>query len=376
MPTPVSLQPQESALRNLITGSPVSARHGARWASQIAYLLGRHGHRVCSHVVQPLVSRTSNSKRVQVHYLRSKSAQLALVAIELREDRVTSGGGAPSFPYGYAVNVTVTAPSGATWVDRGGPGELLDGTADITLANPALSGRRWLYGILDVSACSQTSVGTMTVDMVGAGVSTHLGFGTVSLVELPLATTRPESGESGLLLSWCDPRNWLEQGAVAAGPRGLSSLVDLEQQAAIRRRWWWQILGYEDSTPSTLLDSWYRTGAMSTLDWRGSLGTAYSPKWRTRVRQTHSGAMAVVVRARAYAASGGIVRVKMTPVGGSTSSYDVTFAASAAWAASSGSGSIVTTGTGQMVDIELEAEGTSGDTIYVSNVTLYQSEAL
>jgi len=86
--------------------------------------------------------------------------------------------------------------------------------------------------------------------------------------------------------------------------------------------------------------------------------------------------MGTRARTRAYAASGGTVRVKVTPVGGSTSNYDVTFAASAAWTASSGSGSIVTTGTGQMVDIELEAEGTSGDTIYVSNVTLYQSEAL
>lgn len=86
--------------------------------------------------------------------------------------------------------------------------------------------------------------------------------------------------------------------------------------------------------------------------------------------------MGTRARTRAYAASGGIVRVKVTPVGGSTSNYDVTFAASAAWAASSGSGPIVTTGTGQMIDIELEAEGTSGDTIYVSNITLYQSEAL
>ena len=86
--------------------------------------------------------------------------------------------------------------------------------------------------------------------------------------------------------------------------------------------------------------------------------------------------MGTRARARAYAASGGTVRVKVTPVGGSTSNYDVTFAASAAWAASSGSGSIVTTGTGQLIDLEVGAEGTSGDTIYMSNVTLYQSEAL
>lgn len=373
MSTPVPLQPQESSLDRLVVGAPVSARHGARWASQVAYLFGRHGHRVCSHTVQALTSRTSSSKRVQVQYLRSKLTQVALVAIELRDDGVTVIFGSAPIPSGHDVRVTVTAPSGATWIERGTAEEPLDGSADISLPSTFLSGRKWLYGLLDVSGVSSTSVSTMTIDIAGSGGDTHLGLGTVELVELPLASIKPESSESGLLISWPDPRNYLEQGSTAAGPRGLSSLVDLEQQVVARQRWWWQILGYEDSAPTTGGDAWYRTGATGALDWRGGLGAAYSPKWRTRVRQLHVGSSDVVARLRYYAASGGNIYVKVTPVGGATTTITVPCPASAAWTTSS----LITTlslSTEQRVDVQIEGEGTSGSTIYLSNVTLYSAE--
>lgn len=373
MPTPVPLQPQESSLDRLVVGAPVSARHGARWASQIAYLLGRHGHRVCSHTVQALSARTSSSKRVQVQYLRSKLAQVALVAIELRDDATTVIVGSAPIPSGHDVRVTVTAPSGASWIERGTAEEPLDGSADISLPSPFLAGRKWLYGLLDVSGVSSTTVSTMTIDIAGSGGDTHLGLGTVQLVELPLASIKPESGESGLLISWPDPRNYLEEGASAAGPRGLSSLVDLEQQVVARQRWWWQILGYEDSAPTTGGDTWYRTGAAGAINWRGGLAAAYSPKWRTRVRQLHSGTFDVVARVRYYAASGGTISVKVTPVGGLTTTIAVTCSASAAWTTSSAIATL-SLSTEQRVDIQVEGTGSGGDTIYLSNVTLYSAE--
>lgn len=368
MPTPVPLQPQESSLDRLIVGAPVSARHGARWASQIAYLLGRHTHRVCSHTVQELSARTASSKRVTAHYLRSKSAQVALVAVELRSDSITVV--SPNVvAAGLQVYVTVTAPSGATWIDRGA----LDGATAVTLPSTFLAGRKWLVGLMDVSSVSQTSVSTLVVDIVGVGGDTHLGLGTVHVVEMPLASIKPESGESGLLLSWCDPRNWLEQGPAAAGPRGLSALVDLEQQATIRQRWWWQILGYEDSSPSTGGDTWYRTSAvMGALNWRGSMGTAYSPKFRTRLRQIHSGTCDVTGRVRVYTAGGGTIRFVFTPVGGAATNFDVACPASAAWATVSAGTTLSVSGS-QLVDVEIQALATSG-TIYLSNATLHSAE--
>lgn len=370
MPTPVPLQPQESSLDRLIVGAPASARHGARWASQIAHLLGRQTHRACSHAVQELSARTASTKRVVAHYLRSKGAQVALVAVELRDDNVAVSGAA-FFAAGYQVNVTVTAPSGATWIDRGA----LDGSTAVTLPSVFLAGRKWLVGLMDVSSVSQTSVSTVIIDIVGVGGDTHLGLATVHVVEMPLASIKPESSESGLLLSWCDPRNWLEEGASAAGPRGLSALVDIEQQAAIRQRWWWQILGYEDSAPSTGGDTWYRTSAvMGVLNWRGSLGTAYSPKFRTRLRQIHSGTCDVTGRVRVYTSGGGTIRFVITPVGGGATNFDVVCPASAAWASVAAGATLSVSGS-QLVDVEIQALATSG-TIYLSNATLQSAETV
>lgn len=369
MPTPVPLQPQESSLDRLIVGAPVSARHGARWASQIAHLLGRQTHRVCSHTVQALSARTASTKRVTAHYLRSKTAVVALVAVELRDDTTTLV--SPVVAAGYQVNVTVTAPSGATWIDRGA----LDGATNITLPSVFLAGRKWLVGLMDVSTVEQTSVSTLVVDIVGVGGNTHLGFATVHVVEMPLASIRPEDGESGLLLSWCDPRNWLEEGAAAAGPRGLSSLVVLEQQATIRQRWWWQILGYEDSAPSTGGDTWFRTSAvMGALDWRGSMGTAFSPKFRTRLRQVHSGTFDVTGRVRVYTSGGGTIRFVITPVGGAATNFDVVCPASATWATVAAGATLSVSGS-QLVDVEIQALATSG-TIYLSNATLHSAETV
>ena len=370
MPTPAPLQPQESELSRYVVGEPVSARHGARWASQVAHLLGRHGHRVCSHNVQPLAARTASIKTVQVQYLRSQIAKVALVAVELRDDYAITGA-TRLIPQGYRVTVTATAPSGATWIDR----DQLDGVAQIMLPNPGLAGRKWLYGLLDVSGCSSTSISTLKIDIQGVSTETHLGLGCVQLLELPLASVRPEDGENGLLISWCDPRNWLEQGPAATGPRGFSALVDIEQKCATRLRWWWQLLGYEDASVSTSGDSWFVTGSMAALNWRGSVTTTFSPLFRTRVRRIHDGSAIVDFRVRYLAASGGKVRFVVTPVGGSATNFDVTCSSSASWTtAALTAQSIPTTGTDQMVEIELKAEGTAGSTIYVSNATIHSAE--
>ena len=315
MPTPAPLQPQESSLDRLIVRRPVSSRHGARWASQLAHLLGRQTHRVCSCAMQVLSTRTAAARVAKVAYCRSPDAKLALVAIELRYDRLQTS--PVIFPDGYRVYVDVDAPTGATWVDRGPPEALLDGTAEIQLPPQTLSGRRWLTGILDVSACSATTVSDMTVTITGVGTDTHEGLGTVTLVEMPRGAIAPETGDPGLQLQWCDPRNWLEEGGSLTGPRGLTAALDLERLASEQLRWWWQLIGYEQATPST--DTWAQTStSFAGLNWRQGLDSLASPKFRVRARALYgaSAGMAVEIRVRYYAASGGTVRGVATPVGG------------------------------------------------------------
>jgi len=308
-----------------------------------------------------------------VAYCRSPSAKLAIVAIELRYDLIITS---PTiFAAGYLVTVNVTAPTGATWVDRGPPEALLDGSVSIGLPSPLLSGRRWLTGILDVSACSTTVVSDMTVTITGVGGNTHEGIGTITLVEVPRGAIAPESGETGLQLQWCDPRNWLEEGPAVTGPRGMSALLDIERLASEELRWWWQLVGYEEATPGT--DTWARAStAMGALDWRQGLGTLASPVWQVRARSLYgtSAGMAVEIRVRYHATGGGTVRVIATPVGGVASNLDVICPAGAGWQVATLAAVIPATGTGQRVELQVEAKATSG-TLYLSQVCIRQTEA-
>lgn len=376
MPTPAPSAPQESALSRLLVRQPVSSRHGGRWASQLAHLLGRQTHRVCSHTVQALSGRTASAKTANVAYTRSPDAQLALIAIELRYDGLQSSGGLTLIDYGYQVNVTVTAPTGATWLDQGAPDALLDGSVDISLPSVLVAGRRWLTGVLDVSGCSTSSFLDLAVEIVGVGADTHLGLATVHLIELPLGSLQPENSDAGLLLSWPDPRNWLEEGPASDGPRGLNALVQLEQLACERLRHWWQIVGYEDAAPTTGGDTWFTSSAaLAAPNWRGAIGTTANPTWRTRARAIYgtSAGQAVTVRVRYLAASGGTLRLTMTPRGGAATTIDVTCAASAAWTTATGTVALPASGTDQEVDLVVTAKATAGD-FFFSQVAVRQTE--
>jgi len=376
MPTPAPLLPQESSLDRMLVRRPVSSRHGARWASQIAYLLGRHTHRVCSCALQVLSTRTAAARPAKVAYCRSPDVRLALLMIELRFDKLNSGGGSVIYADGFRVTVGVTLPTGATWVDQGPPEALLDGATAILLPSPLLSGRKWLTGIIDVTGCSATTVSDLAVTITGVGTDTHEGIGTVTLVEMPRGSLAPELGsDAGLQIAWPDPRNWLEEGPALTGPRGMSACLDLERLASEQLRWWWQLIGYEQATPGT--DTWARAStAMGAIDWRQGLGTTVSPRFRTRARSLYGTAagMAVEIRVRYHATGGGTVRVIATPIGGAASNLDVICPAGAGWQVATLATTIPATGTDQEFRIEIEAKATSG-TLYLSQVCIRQTEA-
>jgi hypothetical protein len=245
----------------------------------------------------------------------------------------------------------------------------------IGLPSPTLSGRRWLTGLLDVSACSTTTVSDMTVEIAGVGTDTHEGLGTVTLVEVPRGALAPESGETGLQLQWCDPRNWLEEGPAPTGPRGMSALLDIERLASEQLRWWWQLVGYEEATPNQ--DTWARAStSMGAINWRQGLDSLASPVFQVRARSLYgtSAGMAVEIRVRYHATGGGTVRVIATPVGGVASNLDVICAAGAGWQVATLAAVIPATGTDQRVELQIEAKATSG-TLYLSQVCIRQTEA-
>jgi hypothetical protein len=84
--------------------------------------------------------------------------------------------------------------------------------------------------------------------------------------------------------------------------------------------------------------------------------------------------MAVEIRVRYHATGGGTVRVIATPVGGVASNLDVICAAGAGWQVATLAAVIPATGTGQRVELQIEAKATSG-TLYLSQVAIRQTEA-
>ena len=372
MPTPVPLQPQDGSLDRLVVRAPVSASHGARWASMLAHLFGRQVHRVCSHGMQALTARTAAAKVAKVGYVRSRGAKAALVSIELRRDGTVAVGGL-TVPAGFRVTVGVTLPTGAVWIHQG----RLDGSTNLFMPTHWVAGHEAHAGLIDVTGCSTSTPSDLVATITGVGGNTHLGLATVHLVEVPVAALYPESGDYGIQIAWPDPRNYLETGADADGPKGLGSTIRLEQTARTEQRWWWQIVGYEDAAPGVGGDTWFVTGAMAAPNWRGPIAAGYNPIWRARIRAHYGTAagMAVTIRVRYYAASGGTVRVTTTPVGGAPTNNDVACGVSAAWATVTATVTLAATGTGQESDIEIQFEGTGGDTIYVSQVAIYQTEA-
>lgn len=375
MPTPATLESQQSLLTSYAVGEPVSATHGARWALQLAHLLGRQVHRVCSCTVQKLAARTASAKTVKVAYQRSRGARLAVIRVEMQlDDFAVVGGGAFAIALGYLVTVAVTLPSGASWIDQG----MLDGVLTCSVPSPFTSGRIVYEGIADVTGCSVTAAADFIVTITGSGAGTHEGLQCVTILESPLSAIKPESGEYGITYTWPDPRNVLSEGD-ADGPKGFKSIVQLEQSVATELRWMWQLVGYEDSAPTTAGDTWFHTGTtMSEVNWRAGIGAAYLP-WYAKSRKLYgtSAGMVVTVRVRYYSANGGKLRLVITPTGGASTNSDITLPVSAAWTTVTQSVTLPATGTLQEFSIEprLQDNNVAGTT-YISQIAMIQTEAL
>lgn len=372
MPTPAPLTSQQATLDALLVRNPVSAIHGSRWAMQLAHLFARQVHRVCSHNPQYIQTRRNAIATCKVVYQRSRGARVARVIVEMQIDS-TLVSGAINIARGYKALVTVTPPTGATWIDQGS----LDGVKLCSLPSPYSSGNVTYEGWIDVTGCSVTAPSDMIVSIVGNGADTHAGLSTITLQESPLSYLSPETGEYGIAGSWPDPRNNLETGD-GDGPVGFNSLIQLEQSAATELRWIWQIFGYEDAAPVVGGDTWFVTGnVIAAMDFRNRLGTTGNPTFRARARSHYGTAtgMAATLRVRYYSANGGQIRLAITPRGGATVNTDLALGVSAAWTTASVALTLPASGTEQEFSVVITLKDNNAvGTTFISQVSLIQSE--
>ncbi len=378
MPAPVPAAPTPSELRSQLVAAPVSATSCGRvWASQLAFLLGRALPAVASLRLHAITPRTTATVSVPLQWRPSPGCRLALVTVDLNTSDIANLIGR-SVAVGRNSLVSLTVPAGAgviasSLLGASGP---LDGSTPLQQQDPWRVARQQYAALVHLGAAGSVSdiIHDLTVTLAASGTHDHAGVAQVSLVELPLGTLQPETGEVGLLTPAIDPRNDLHDGDSSIGT-GWPEILEAEQDASTRQREHFQIATYEDTTRC-----WTRASAvMGAITFAGSAG-ASDPWFRVRVRATHgtsAGTPATfTLRVRYASTATGTLRVTRRVVGsGSTSTVDTTLASTGgAWGATTNTITIRADGTDQEIDLQFQASVSAG-TLYVSSIALVQTEA-
>ncbi len=371
MPTLVPLQPVPSQLATQLVAAPVSATaFGRVIASQLAFLLGRALPLVAS-IRCHSVTRTGGALSVPIQWRPSPGCRLGLLVVDLNLGNIVNVLGR-SFDTPSNATVTVTVPSGASVVtDPVGATQSLGGSLpQQSRYHAARATYSALISLGDAGDVSDTIHDiTVTIDDVSA--QQHSGFALVELIELPLATLAPETGEVGVLLPAIDPRNDLHDGDTSIGT-GLPEFLAAEQDAAVKVREHFQVATYENTA-----HAWSRSSAtIGALTW-GPLGSV-DPWFRVRVRAVYgtSANATYAVRIRYAATEDGTFRVRAKPVGiGATATTDDTFTATGgSWSTFEMNVGLRADGTDQEIDLQFHAATIDGSPLYFSSIALIQTE--
>lgn len=380
MPTLVPATPTPSELRTHLVSAPVSAATVGRvWASQLAFMLGRALPHVASMRAHAISPATTSSVAIPLQWRPSPGCRLALVTVELNEAPIVNVIGRSLSGDRYAlVSLTVPAGAGVIAVPELGGIAPLDGSTALLQQDPFRVARQQYSALVHLGDAGDVAdqIHDLTVTISQSGSYSHSGAAHVSLIELPVATLRPETGEVGLLLPSIDARNDLHDGDSSIGS-GITETLAAEQDAATRVREHFQIATYEDTARC-----WTRASAtMGAIDFVGSAGTA-NPWFRIRVRGTYGSSASApatfTIRVRYNAIDDWDLRITKRVVGsGATSTYTETITASVGWAAYELTAvlQIRTDGTDQEIDLRFEASVLSG-TLYISSIALVQEESV
>lgn len=368
MPTPVPARAVSSELAAHLVRAPVGTSVGGIWASQLAFLLGRALEQAAM-VTTALCSSTASARTVRLQWRPSLGCRLALLRVDVGPDAETALTGGVYTPNGNRIVLSLTLPTGAT---REGPD--FDGSTVLYQRATNLAARQRYECLIDLGTVGTVSdaIHAIGVTITGSGGDTHQGFEALSLVELPVASLRPESSEEGIAGNWPSPRNELHDGDGGQG-QGFPTILLAEQSARTSVRLHWQVGTYEDTG-----EAWFTTSAThAALDWKGGLGTTYDPVWRVRAKSTYGTSAGCVCTMSVHYQStdAGELRIAHTPVGGSLTRTTLTLPSTAgAWGSTSVAVTLPATGTSQEVDLSFDAKIASG-TLYLSSIALIGNEA-
>lgn len=382
MPTPVTQAPSAFSLDAVRTGEPVSVGTVARLAEEVAFLNG-HNLVKTGEADAPLrqtgagrVSLTGLAYTLRVPYTRSSGARVVRIAVEIHESSEILDSQA----------ITVTLPTGATWLDAGG----LDGTA--TFFNPPV-GRTTPMEIVGFANVSGVTA-SLTQEIAVATTPTSKGSGVrrVTVHECPLSSLAVSSSEPGWdAAATRSGRPVIDGGS--ASPRGMQRLFHLLDQARSAWRQHWCLSGVESanaSTSNTQTPHWHRQSSTEgEIDWL--LNAAVNdPHWYLQVRDLYAGtASAWKLRVRYRTSSAVDCELKLYHQGGSLGSNTFTgvgtegstavtlTATSGAWAWTTAvSVSLPRDGTNGLVRLRLTAKGPgSGELLSIACVDLREDEA-
>jgi hypothetical protein len=276
--TPVSPGPTAFDLASVRVAQPVVSGGFLRWAQEASFVLGACVHHVGGGTIPQRGSGRTQLEglaySVPVAYTRSAGAQVLRIAVDLW----------PSNEIGDSQTVTVTLPTGATWLVSGG----LDGT--VTHYNPG-QGRtatRELVGWADVSG---VTVGDLTTWLSVATSPTSKGAGVrrVAVTEVPLASFPVDASDAGWDAAATRPGRPVIDGG-AASPRGVERLWHLLDLGRADYRRHWQLCGVESASTAGYgtTPHWSReTASAGKVDW---LAGSFDPAWYFQGRDLYGAA--------------------------------------------------------------------------------------
>lgn len=278
MGTPVTQAPSAFLLAAVRTGEPVNVASMSRLAEEGAFLLGHNLHKageaLCPLRPSGRVQLKGLTFSTYVPYTRSPGAQVIRVCVELHD----------SNEIGDSQTVSVSLPTGASWIDHGG----LDGSR--TFYNPPAgrSSPREIVAWADVSGV--TAALTDVVKVTTTPSSKGAGVRRVSVHESPLSSLAVSASEPGWDAAAARAGRPVIDGG-ASSPRGTQRLFHCLDAARSSWRQHLTLSGVESANAASAgtTPHWHRESATEgPLDWLQTSGVN-DPCWYLQVRDLYAG---------------------------------------------------------------------------------------
>lgn len=285
MSTVAPKHPSRFTLANVRTAQPVNVASMSRIVEDAAYLTGSAVQEAGGAIVWPRptgrLALETQDYTVALSYVPSRAGKVLRVSVELYPATLDVTN--PT----QTIQVSVTLPSGAAWIDANG----LDGSVDIEAPPPGRITYNVRSGWVDVSGMTAGTLAWFLVNVTRTSVPSFPGLSRVYLADAPLADFDPTAApttEYALNAAGALAGKRLEDGGASAdfGLERVWTMLD-----AARTGWFkvFQLAGIEgaDTDGPTATPYWYVTGntwnPVDFLHWNGS-GGPRSVQWYIQPR--------------------------------------------------------------------------------------------